>query len=134
MSGSIRATTKFVIRPNSKRCLQKYAGIPPANRAQPSCLHNPEQGLFSEGITYGRDRFYLGSTAKHKIIERTPTGACRDFAKEGLGEVLGLKVHKGTLWAASNADLFHYDPSGTLMRKYTGGRLFNDPGELCVFA
>jgi sugar lactone lactonase YvrE len=87
----------------------------------------PEQGLFPEGIAYGRNLFYLGSTTKHKIIECTRTGACRDFANEGLGEVLGLKVQNGTLWAASSSDLFHYEiPSGKLIRKYTGGRLFND--------
>src|SRR5271155_1017383 len=28
----------------------------------------PEQGLSPEGIAYGRNRFYLGSTTKHKII------------------------------------------------------------------
>lgn len=85
----------------------------------------PEQGLSPEGIAYGRDRFYMGSTTKHKIIECTPTGSCRDFAT-GTGGVLGLKIHNGTLWAASGADLLHYTLRGKLIRKYTGGRLFND--------
>jgi hypothetical protein len=87
-----------------------------------------EQGLSPEGIAYdpGRNRFYLGSTTKHKIIECRPTGACRDFAT-GVGEVLGIKIHNGTLWAAGTTDLLHLSiPSGKLIRKYTGGRLFND--------
>jgi sugar lactone lactonase YvrE len=44
-----------------------------------------------------------------------------------VGEVLGLKIHNATLWAASTTDLFHYSvPSAKLIHKYTGGRLFND--------
>lgn len=99
-----------------------------------------EPDLFPEGIAYdvaGR-RFFLGSTFKHKILECTVAGECRDFTKpdvDGLGEVLGLKVDPAdaSLWAASNSEaesgLFHYDREGKLIRKYTvegGGHLFND--------
>jgi hypothetical protein len=97
---------------------------PPILNSQPA-FTIPEQGLSPEGIAYGRHRFYLGSTTKHKILECTLTGSCRDFAT-GAGEVLGLKIHDGTVWAASGADLLHYSLSGKLIHKYPGGRLFND--------
>jgi hypothetical protein len=103
------------------------AGTPPIVNSQVAFTIQ-EQGLSPEGIAYdpSRNRFYLGSTTKHKIIECTPAGACRDFAT-GVGEVLGLKIHNGTLWAASTTALFHLSiPSGKLIHKYTGGRLFND--------
>jgi hypothetical protein len=86
-----------------------------------------ESGFAPEGIAHANRRFYLGSTAKHKIIECTSTGKCHTFAEDGLAGVLGLKIHAGTLWAASGGDIFHYNiSSAKLIRKYTGGQLFND--------
>ncbi len=86
-----------------------------------------EEGFAPEGIAHANHRFYLGSTAKHKVIECTPTGKCHTFAEDDLAGVLGLKIHNGTLWAASGGDLFHYNiSSAKLIRKYTGGQLFND--------
>ncbi len=97
-----------------------------------------EDDLSAEGIAYDtrRKRFYIGSTAKHKIVECSGTGECRTFAAEqGLHEVLGIKISPldGSLWAASNSDdesgLFHFAvPSGRLVNKYTAGKghVFND--------
>jgi hypothetical protein len=86
-----------------------------------------KEDFFPEGIAYADGLFYLGSTTQHKILECTPMGKCLTFAQDGLGAVLGLKVHKGTLWAASGGDIFRYDTStAKLIRKYTGGLLFND--------
>jgi sugar lactone lactonase YvrE len=97
-----------------------------------------EEGLAPEGIAYDprRKRFYMGSTAKHKILECTAAGECRTFAEQqGLSEVLGIKIdpRDGSLWTASNADtesdVFHFAiPSGKLLRKYDVGKghVFND--------
>ena len=86
-----------------------------------------EEDFAPEGIANASRRFYLGSPSKHKIIECTPVGKCHTFAEDGLSGVLGIKIHKGTLWAASGGDIFHYDiSSGNLIHKYTGGQLFND--------
>jgi hypothetical protein len=61
-----------------------------------------------------------------KSSNARPPEPARDFATAGQGAVQGLKVHDGTLWAASNARVFHFARSGKLIGKYTGGRLFND--------
>ena len=90
----------------------------------------PESDLVPEGIAYDAtgDRFFLGSTLKHKIVQCTLQHGCRSFVAEGqdgLGVVLGLKADRNTksLWAASNSDresaLFRYDlRSGKLVHKY----------------
>jgi len=102
------------------------AGTPPILNSRLSFIIY-EEGFAPEGIAHANRRFYLGSTAKHKIIECTPTGKCHTFAEDGLAEVLGLKVHDGSLWAASSGDIFHYNIStGKLIHKYSGGQLFND--------
>jgi hypothetical protein len=101
-----------------------------------------EPDLFPEGIAYDpvRHRFLLGSTFKHKIIECTDAGACRDFVSpgdNGLSEVLGVRVSvgDGTVWATSNgafgSGLFHYNETGGMIRKYMlppdpGGHVLND--------
>lgn len=96
-----------------------------------------EPDLFPEGIAFGSRHklFFLGSTTKHKIVACTPDGACRPFAQDGLGSVLGVRAdpRDGSLWATSNGDaesaLIHYAvPSGKLIRKYprSGKHLFND--------
>ena len=117
------------------------AGTPPISTSQ-TAFTVGEPDLFPEGIAYDpiRRRFLLGSTFKHKIVECTDAGACRDFVSpgdNGLGEVLGIRVNArdGTIWAASNSEdessLFHYGESGKLIRKYSLNRnvaqhLFND--------
>ncbi len=86
-----------------------------------------QDDFFPEGIVYANRRFYLGSTTQNKIIECTHLGKCHTFAEDGLSAVLGLKIHAGTLWAASGGDIFHYNlASGKLIHKYAGGQLFND--------
>jgi sugar lactone lactonase YvrE len=110
------------------------AATPPVVRSR-IAFSVEEDDLAAEGIAYDarRQRFYIGSTAKHKIVECTAAGECRTFA-EGLGEVLGIKIAPdGSVWAASNTEedsgLFHFAaPSGKLQRKYTLGKghVFND--------
>ncbi len=80
---------------------------PPVRRSSPAfTIADPD--LISEGMAYdpvGR-RFFLGSLSTHKILEITPEGKWRDFAAEGLHQVLGMKVDPATntLWVADNGD------------------------------
>lgn len=86
-----------------------------------------ERGFAPEGIAHANRRFYIGSTTQHRILECTAVGKCHTFAEQGLAGVLGLKIHNGTLWAASGGAIFHYNiSSGKLIHKYTGGQVFND--------
>lgn len=117
------------------------AGTPPVSTSQ-TAFTVGEPDLFPEGIAYDpiRRRFLLGSTLKHKIIECTDAGACRDFVSpgvNGLSEVLGLKVdgRDGSVWAASNGEsgsaLFHYSDGGRFIRQFAPpsdqhGHLLND--------
>lgn len=106
--------------------LERMSGLPAIMNSRLSFIIY-EKGFAPEGIAHADRRFYLGSTSMHKIIECTPVGKCRTFAEDGLSGVLGLKVHNGTLWAASGGDIFRYNiSSGKLIRRYTGGQLFND--------
>jgi len=109
---------------------------PPIVTSRPAFTVN-EPDLAPEGIAYDAKHklFFLGSTTKHKIVACTPVGACRTFATESLGSVLGVRVDPldGTLWATSNADneaalVHHRVPSGKLVRRYSlsGKHLFND--------
>lgn len=111
------------------------ATLPVRNSRPAFRVVDPE--LVTEGLAYdpvGR-KFYLGSVAAHKVLEVTRGGKCRDFATDGLREVLGMKVDPktGTLWVVSNGEkesaLLHYDlRSRKLIKKYpiAGGHLFND--------
>jgi len=111
-----------------------HAATPPVIRSK-IAFSVDEDDLSAEGIAYDthQQRFYIGSTTKHKIVECSAAGECRAFA-EGLGEVLGIKIAPdGTVWAANNTEeesgLFHFAvPSGKLLRKYTVGKghVFND--------
>lgn len=111
------------------------AATPPISRSR-ATFRVDEPDLFPEGIAYDpvRHRFLLGSTFKHKIVECTDAGACRDFVSpgdNGLSEVLGVKVNAGdgTVWATSNgasrSGLFHYNETGGMIRRYM---LAPDPG------
>ena len=101
-----------------------HAATPPVIRSK-IAFSVDEDDLSAEGIAYDthQQRFYIGSTTKHKIVECSAAGECRAFA-EGLGEVLGIKIAPdGTVWAANNTEeesgLFHFAvPSGKLLRKY----------------
>lgn len=116
---------------------QAHVNTPPIVNSQVA-FNIEEENLSPEGIAYDarRQRFFIGSTAKHKILECTPAGECRAFAQgQGLNEVLGIKSSPfdGSLWAASNtkgeAALYHYAvPSGRLLGKYAlaQGHYFND--------
>ncbi len=94
-----------------------------------------ESGLAPESMAYdpkGKS-FYLGSMRKGKVVRCSPTGNCAQFA-DGLGTVLGLKVHGRGLWLLNNADkesaLMNYDlASARVIRKHAvagSGHLFND--------
>ncbi|MGH9666131.1 MAG: SMP-30/gluconolactonase/LRE family protein [Bryobacteraceae bacterium] len=111
-------------------------------------FHIEEADLFPEGIAYDPlgKRFYLGSTKKRKIVRCAANGTCETFVepgRDGLGEVLGLKVQAGrrALWATSNSagkcGLFCYDlRSGRLIREYfvSGGDTAHEFNDLAVTA
>ncbi len=105
----------------------------------------PEKDLIPEGIAYDSNSksFFISSIYKKKIVRIDPKGKASDFissSQDGIGQVLGLKVADGKLWACSNnssesegTSMVHqYDlASGKLIRKwilpFAGERhLFND--------
>ena len=100
----------------------------------------PQTDLFPENLAYDppTKTFLLGSTFKNEIVRCDEQGACKPFVathQDGLGYVLGLKIHQSsrTLWTTSNLDggasLFHYSlASGELIQRYPllGAHLFND--------
>jgi hypothetical protein len=112
-----------------------------AREATPPVSHSTSAFVVAEGdlapesMSYdpkGKS-FYLGSMRKRKVVRCSPTGNCAQFA-DGLGTVLGLKVHGSGLWLLNNADkesaLMNYDlASARVIRKYAvagSGHLFND--------
>jgi hypothetical protein len=117
----------------------------PVLRSRPA-FRIEEADLFPEGIAYDPlgKRFYLGSTKKRKIVRCMDDGTCEAFVEErrdGLGEVLGLKVQTAqrALWAASNGagkgGLFCYDlRSRRLIRQYfvSGGETAHEFNDLAV--
>lgn len=94
-----------------------------------------EGDLVPESMAYDprAKQFYFGSMNKGKVVRCSPTGDCALFA-DGLGTVLGLKVHGSGLWllsnSASESALIHCDlASGRVIRKYAvsgPGHTFND--------
>lgn len=64
-----------------------------------------EGDLAPESMAYDPkgESFYLGSMRRGKVVRCSPTGSCAQFA-DGLGTVLGLKVHGGGLWLLNNTD------------------------------
>jgi len=69
-----------------------------------------EKDLIPEGITYDplTKTFYIGSINKKKIVKVGETGNVSDFVfagQDGTGEVLGLKVANGKLWACNNLSI-----------------------------
>jgi hypothetical protein len=66
-----------------------------------------EKDLIPEGITFdpATKSFYVSSINKRKIVRIDENRKVTDFistGQDGIGEVLGLKVAGGTLWACSN--------------------------------
>ena len=66
-----------------------------------------EKDLRPEGITNdpSTKSFYVGSINKRKIVKVSEAGNVSDFipsGQDGIGEVLGLKVANGKLWACNN--------------------------------
>jgi hypothetical protein len=105
----------------------------------------PEKDLIPEGIAYDAisKSFFVSSIYKKKIVRIDSKGKIRGFvssSQDGIGQVLGLKVANGKLWACSNnssdaggTSMIHqYDvTSGKLIRKWilpftTERHLFND--------
>lgn len=106
----------------------------------------PEKDLIAEGITYdpASKSFFVGSILKKKIVKIDAQKKINDFissGQEGIGEVLGMKVTNGKLWACSNspahepgrqAMVHEFDlTSGKLVKKWIfpfeeGSHLFND--------
>ncbi len=67
----------------------------------------PEKDLIPEGITYNPSTktFYVSSISKRKIVSVDEQVRIKDFissGQDGIGEVLGLKVAEGKLWACNN--------------------------------
>lgn len=105
-----------------------------------------EKDLIAEGITYdpASKSFFVGSIAKKKIVKIDAQKKISNFVssgQEGIGEVLGMKVANGKLWACSNspahepgrqAMVHEFDiASGKLIKKWIfpfeeGSHLFND--------
>jgi len=73
----------------------------------------PDARFVPEGIAYDEkgQRFFIGSVAERRIVERTRDGKFVDFATEadGLKSVLGLRVDgaRGLLYAVSNNAFAH---------------------------
>lgn len=105
----------------------------------------PEKDLIPEGITYDAQSksFFVSSILKNKIVRITADKKVVDFIsskQDEIGQVLGMKVANGKLWACSNvtsgqnerAMVHQYDiASGKLIRKWTldftnSAHLFND--------
>jgi len=66
-----------------------------------------EKDLIPEGITFdpSTQSFYVSSINKRKIVKIDEKGKVSDFIssqQDDIGEVLGLKVANGKLWACSN--------------------------------
>jgi sugar lactone lactonase YvrE len=104
-----------------------------------------EKDIIPEGITYDAQSktIFLSSIQKNKIVAINEKGEARDFVssgKDGLQQVLGMKVVDGKLWACNNtpehdtidrvANVHVYDlASAKLLKKITikgGKHLFND--------
>ena len=123
--------------------------------ASSAAFQVPDPDLIPESIAYdGVDGMhYIGSMGKRKIVRRTRNGATGDFidsGREGLGEVIGMRVHpaRRELWVNSWsrdstapqymrqiggwAAVYRYElPSGRLLARYDAPRdgkphLFND--------
>src|SRR6478736_7794313 len=102
-----------------------------------------EKDLIPEGITYdpSTKSFYVSSINKRKIVKIDEKGKVSDFVssgQDGIGEVLGLKVAQGKLWACndltsgttSQAMIHQFDlADGKLIRKW----VFQVPGESHLF-
>lgn len=102
-----------------------------------------DKELIPEGIAYdaASKTFFVGSIAKKKIVMIDANKTVSDFVPSGqdeLGEVLGMKVFNGSLWACSNmpesgkAMVHQFDiASRKLIKKWTLNiptekHLFND--------
>lgn len=81
----------------------------------------PEKDLIPEGITYdpATRSFFVSSIIRRKIVKVDEQRKSSDFVssgQDGIGEVLGLKIVNGKLWACSN--LPDQDPSVSMMHQY----------------
>lgn len=105
----------------------------------------PENDLIPEGIAYHASTrtFFVSSIHRRKIVKVDDQKKSSDFVssgQDGIGEVLGLKVANGKLWACSNlpdqeprVSMVHeYDiATGKLVKKWVlppskENHLFND--------
>jgi hypothetical protein len=109
-------------------------------RATPAVSHSSavfeiaEGDLAPESVAYDSKgkHFYFGSMRKGKVIRCSAFGNCTPFAN-GLGTVVGLKVHGQGLWLLNNSNqesaLVEYDlASARVVHRYAvgGGHNFND--------
>lgn len=100
-----------------------------------------EKDLIPEGITYdpASQSFFVSSICKKKIVRIDAQKKITDFiasGKDDIGEVLGLKVLNGKLWACNNSNgramIHQFDlSSGKMLKKwelvFEGEKhLFND--------
>jgi hypothetical protein len=81
----------------------------------------PEKDLIPEGITYDASTrsFFVSSINRRKIVkvdeQRKSTGFTSS-GQDGIGEVLGLKVANGKLWACNN--LPDQEPTASMVHQY----------------
>ncbi|HEY5823947.1 MAG TPA: SMP-30/gluconolactonase/LRE family protein [Cyclobacteriaceae bacterium] len=93
----------------------------------------PLHDFIPEGIAYDPNTktFYIGSLNQRKIVAITKNGKVGDFVKtgqDGLGQVLGIKVFNGSLWACTGLvdkkstqfqGVYQFDlTNGKLIKKY----------------
>jgi hypothetical protein len=129
--------------PDFVQIADKVNSLYPAVHQSVSAFTVDDQMLIPEGLAYNeRTRsFLMGSLNEKKIIRYDENGRLTDFVspkKYGLAQVLGIRLDpsNGSVWVASGEDaqhaaLFHFTPTGQLIRRYPppGGKadhLFND--------
>jgi len=81
----------------------------------------PEKDLIPEGITYDATTrsFFVSSINRRKIVRVDEQRRSSDFVssgQDGMGEVLGLKIANGKLWACNN--LPDQEPSVSMVHEY----------------
>ncbi|HTH55774.1 MAG TPA: hypothetical protein VL728_06985 [Cyclobacteriaceae bacterium] len=81
----------------------------------------PEKDLIPEGISYDATTrsFFVSSINRRKIVKVDEQRKVTDFVssgQDGIGEVLGLKIANGKLWACSN--LPDQEPTVSMVHQY----------------
>jgi DNA-binding beta-propeller fold protein YncE len=129
--------------PDFVQIADKVNKLYPAVHQSVSAFTVDDQLLIPEGLAYDErtHSFLMGSLNEKKIVRYDENGRLTDFVppkKYGLTQVLGIRMdpNNGSVWVASGEDalhaaLFHFSPTGQLIRKYPppagkSDHLFND--------